>query len=63
MVNNIPRTTNWIIRSVYADIIKQFSTNIGNRTIYKTVITEDMIDIIKKRYLQLCRKKHDLLEI
>lgn len=63
MIKNGFKPKNWEIRNVYAMMIKDLRTKVGKKTQFKTLVTEKMLDVIKKRYLQLCQEKNNLLDI
>ena len=48
---------NWYVVTIYRTLINKLeSMKIGDRTEFNTVVSQGMIDTIKKRYEQLCKE-------
>ena len=52
---------NWEIRKIYEDMIVEYQDMIGKKTKYGVTITEDLIQVFKKRLRQLSMRKNWLL--
>lgn len=53
------KTKNWEIRDAYRKLLKSYVGRIGERTEFKTKITQRLIDTVSKRYVMLCREAGD----
>lgn len=52
---------NWEVLGIYEEVIKKLeSMKIGKRTEYKTEVTEELINNVKKRYAQLCKNTNGI---
>tara|TARA_Y100001973_G_scaffold19581_1_gene28874 strand:+ start:6039 stop:6242 length:204 start_codon:yes stop_codon:yes gene_type:complete len=51
------------IHNVYLDLLKSYSGNIGEKTIYGTVITLELIDKVKERYLKLLNSPKGMTKV
>ena len=47
------KTANYEVKSLYTNLINDFKPRIGQYTNYNTEITEEMIEVLENRLLQL----------
>ena len=52
-IKHIHRSYRDHIHNVYLDLLKKYRSNIGEKTEYGTMITQELIDKVKERYLKL----------
>ena len=54
---------NWEIRKVYEDMIVEYQDKLGEKTEFGVTITQDFIEILRKRLRQLSIRKSWLLDV